>query len=210
MRITNIFTLMIFLWATNVYGQTLEEAEKALKKIKKIEQIDKLKAEHPDWSISLDKTPLSDSLDFPAIVKAKIGDIVLKQYNPNAPKFVMKVLEVDNEEVCKVKYIYLNGKKYSKSEIDSLRALIMNRYSNGEDFETLVKEYTMDSNPTGDLGWFYKGMMVDKFDSAVRNRAKGEIFTIDIEDNSWYYVVLKNHDNKLEKIIKSVMIEYKM
>ena len=208
MSVKTILILIFFLGTLTLYGQTLEEGENALKKIKKIEQIDKLKQKYPSWYISIDKTMLSDSLIFPDIIKAKIGDIVLKQYNSNAPKFVMKVLKVENEELCKVKYIYLSGGKYSKIEIDSLRALIIKRYNNGEDFEILVKEYTMDNNPTGDLGWFYKGMMVDKFDDAVRKRKKGEIFTVDVEDKNWYYVVLKNHDNKTEKVIKSIMIKY--
>ena len=202
--------MFVFFFTTNVYGQTYKEAEKALKKINKIEQVDELKNKNPDWYVSIDKTMLSDSLSFPDIVKAKIGDIVLKQYNPNAPRFVMKVLEVGDEELCKVKYIYLNGEKKSKSEIDSLRTLIINRYNNGEHFEYLVKEYTMDSNPTGDLGWFYKGMMVDEFDDAVRTKEKGDIFTVDVKDNKWYYVVLKNHDNKIEKTIKSIMIKYRI
>jgi len=66
----------------------------------------------------------------------------------------------------------------------------------------------MDGNPTGDLDWFGKGMMVEEFDKAVRNRNKDEIFTVDVDNKKWYYVVLKTHDNKMEKAKISVMIKY--
>jgi len=208
MNFKTIWVPLILLGTLNLNGQTLKEAENALRDVNKIEQFDKFKKQHQDWDISIDKTMTSDSLLFPNITNAKIGDIVLKQYNSNAPKYVMKVLKIENEELCKIKYIYISGAEYSKSEIDSLRTLIIERFKNGENFEALVKEYTMDFNPTGDLGWFYKGMMVDQFDKAVRNRSKGEIFTVDVEDKYWYYVILKTHDNKMEKAIKSIMIKY--
>lgn len=189
-------------------GQTLKEAKKALKKITSLEQIETLKSQHPDWTIYEDKTMQSDSTKFPGIVNAKVGDVLLKQYNSNAPTFVIKVLSEREEELCKLKYIYLDGSKLSTSQIDSLRTVILAKYSNREDFESLVKAYTMDGNATGDLDWFSRGMMVEAFDNAVRNRKKGEIFKVDVADKQWYYIVLKTHDNKMEKAKISVMIKY--
>ena len=189
-------------------GQTLKEAKKALNKINSLEQIDELKKQYPNWTIIEDKTLLSDSSKFPNIIKAKVGDVVLKQYNAKAPTFVIKILAERDEELCKLKYIYLDGSKLSKSQIDSLRTIIVDRYNNGESFETLVKAYTMDGNPTGDLDWFSKGMMNAEFDSAVRNRKKDEIFSVDVDKKKWYYVVLKTHNNKVEKAKIAVMIKY--
>jgi hypothetical protein len=191
-----------------VQGQTQKEARSALKKVASLEQIDDLKNKHPDWTIREDKTLLSDSALFPEIIKANIGEIVLKQYNPKAPTFIMKILDEREVELCKVKYIYLDGSKLSLNEVDSLRALIIHRYNSGDEFEELVRTYTMDGNPTGDLGWFSKGMMVDTFDNAVRLRKKGEIFTVDVEQNKWYYVVLKNYDNRNELAKISIKIQY--
>lgn len=208
MRIKSYVLVLFVVLTINLQGQTIREAEKVLKKVKGLEQVNKLKEKYPDWKISIDKTMLSDSLKFPHITRSDVGDIVLKQYHENAPKYIMKILKVEDEELCKVKYIYINGNSYSKSAIDSLRTLIIDRYRKREDFEHLVKEYTMDKNSTGDLDWFYKGMMVDEFDNAVRNRTKGEIFTVDVADKKWYYVVLKTHDNRKEKAIKSVKIMY--
>lgn len=208
MKAVNILFITVLI-ALNANGQKLKEAAKALKKINSIEQIDALKTEHPEWNISDDITLYSDSNQFPNIIlMAKVGDIVVKQYNPQAPTYVAKIIKDQDVELCKVKYIYLNGSKLSALAIDSIRTQIIDRYRNGEDFEDLVKIYTMDKNPTGDLGWFYKGMMVEDFDSAVRGRKKGEIFTVDVIDNKWYYVVLKTYDNKVEKAKLAVKIKY--
>jgi hypothetical protein len=182
------------------------EAEQALAKVKKLNHINRLQRKYPDWLSSVDKTMFSDSLRFPNVINAKRGEIVLKQYCAECPQLVLKVIKIENVELCKLKYIYINGSEYSRTKIDSLRKVIIKRYKNGEDFVTLVKEYTMDNNPTGDLGWFYRGMMVDKFDRAVRPRSKGEIFKVDVKNNKWYYVVLKTHDNKMEKAVVSIMI----
>src|SRR4051812_13053496 len=97
-------------------GQTLKESTKALKKIKSLDQIEALKTQHPNWDISVDKTMLSDSSSFPNIINAKMGDIVLKQYNAEAPTYVIKVIDNKDEELCKVKYIYLDGSKLSNAE----------------------------------------------------------------------------------------------
>jgi hypothetical protein len=48
--------------------------------------------------------------------------------------------------------------------------------------------------------------MVDEFDSAVRQREKGEIFNVDLPEYNWYYVILKTHDNKMEKVFTSIVI----
>ena len=30
----------------------------------------------------------------------------------------------------------------------------------------------------------------------------------DVESNNWFYVVLKNHDNKIEKAVNAIRIKY--
>lgn len=171
-------------------------------------QIDSLKSQYPDWTIYEDNTMQSDSSKFPDIVNSKIGDVITKRYYPNEASFAIKVLAEREEEFCKLKYIYLDGNMLPKSLIDSLRADILASYNNGEDFESLVGIYTMDGNSTGDLGWFSKGIMVEAFFNAVFNRKKGEVFEVDVTQNNWYYIVLKTHDNKLEKSKSLVVIKY--
>ncbi len=189
-------------------GQTLNQAKNALKEINSLDQLEQLKSQHPKWSIYYDKTMYSDSSLFPDIIHGNVGEVVLKQYNPDAPTFVCKIISEGEEELCKVNYIYLDASKHNKFQIDSIRTIILNKYKNGEDFGVLVKAFNEDGNITGELDWFSKGMMVEAFDEAVRNRKKDEIFTVDVDDMKWYYVVLKTHNNKLEKAKTAIMIKY--
>lgn len=191
----------------NLNGQTLEKAIKALKNINSLNQIEALKKKYPNWNIYKDITVFSDSIRFPEIIKAKVGDVQLKQYHSEEPTYVIKIVAVRDEEFCKLKYICLNSTKLNKKDIDSLRNMIVSKYKNGVDFDTLINAYNMD-NSRGELDWFYKGMMVEEIDSAVFNRKKGDIFTVDVKKTKWFYIMLKTHDNKMEKAKVAVMIEY--
>lgn len=202
-----LLVLAIFIRFTS-NGQTLNEVKSTLAKVEHFGQIEQLKINNPNWIIYDDKTMYSDSIDFPHIINAKVGDIVIKKFNSKSPDYLLKILEEKNEELCKVKYIYLNGNEFSKFQIDSLRTIILNRFYLGESFEVLAGKYTMDSNPTGELDWFPKGVMVDEFDNAVRKRIKEELFTVDVESKKWYYVVLKTNDNRFEKAKLGILIKY--
>ena len=98
----------------------------------------------------------------------------------------------------RVSYIYLDGSKMSNDEINKLRSKIISQYKSGYRFSDLAKHYSMDGNANreGDLGWFTKGQMHPVFESEVMNNKHrlNDIFTVDIPENNWYYVVLKTHD----------------
>lgn len=205
-----IYVLFISCLSINISAQSLEMVTSALKAIDSLDQIEELRKKYPNWNIYSHTGILSDSLDYSKTKNANIGDYIRIEplNNIYAPTRLLKVLEIGQEEVCRVKSIYLNGYEFSKVEIDSIRDVIIEKYRKGTPFESLFKEYNMDGNKTGDYGWFYKGKMVEEFDSAVRRRKKGDIFTIDIDKNKWYYVVLKNHENKFEKAVKGIKIDY--
>lgn len=202
---TSILLLSFFVYNFTCSAQTTEEAMEALKYIHSFSELIQFQNEHPKWASREARTMISDSIKHPKLVHAKPGDIVSEEFE-NDVKLVYKVLEIREEEYCKLKYIYLNGKELSDSVIDSLRTVILNKYHSGQDFESLIAEYTMNLNKTGDLNWFHKGFMVDEFDAAVRPREQGEIFTVNVPDRNWYYVVLKTHANKIEKTLFSVSI----
>ncbi len=110
--------------------------------------------------------------------------------------FTYKIIESVNALSFRVSYIYLDGNKLSLQSIDSLRKIILHKYKNGISFLDLVKEYNMDSNKKGDLGWFTEGMMMKEFEMAVRSHKLNDIFTIDIPSKKWHYVTLKTFDDK--------------
>ena len=113
--------------------------------------------------------------------------------------FIYKVIDEFDIKVNKVSYIYLNGALIDKNSIDSLREIIISKYNNGTKFEDLVEIYNMDSNKSGELGWFTDGMMVKTFELERKRKSLNSIFKVDIPENNWYYVVLKTNDERVSK-----------
>lgn len=208
----NIILLIatLFLITTSVVGQNQKQAYKVLKKIKRSEQVEKYKTKYSNWKIQQVKTMGIDSVKYPKAINSKIGEIYTNQYDNGKINVLFKVLNRRNVEISKVQYIFFDGSKMKKNEIDSNRAIILNKYKNGTDFTSLVKEYTMDGNPTGDLPWFYKGVMVKEFEEAVMPRQKGEIFIVEVDSRKWYYVVLKTDNNINTTLTEFVGIQYRM
>ncbi|MES2486156.1 MAG: hypothetical protein V4581_09465 [Bacteroidota bacterium] len=93
-----------------------------------------------------------------------------------------------------VGYIYLDGKKMHIAEINALRKKIIEEYKSGTDFKTLIDTYNMDHNPVARNYNFNAEEVVPEFTSAVKEHNVGDIFTVDVPDNKWYYVVLRNPD----------------
>ena len=106
-----------------------------------------------------------------------------------------KILQIDSTLSFRVNYIYLNGEKLSKTQIDSLRQEIISRYKDGTSFLDLVQQYNMDGNNTGDTKWFTENMMVKDFETSVRSHKKGDIFAVETPNQKWYHIVLKTYDD---------------
>ncbi len=125
----------------------------------------------------------------------KKGDVLI------VDNLIYKIIEEKTEVFCKVKYIFLDGKTLSRSEITTKRKQIMEEYKQNIPFAELIAKYNMDGNKTGELDWFPEGVMLKDFYDAVKKRKKEEIFTIDLPAQNWYYVVLKTFDNKEVKTL---------
>jgi parvulin-like peptidyl-prolyl isomerase len=136
------------------------------------------------------------------LYKLKIGDIAKIHHSS------YKIIEDMTKYTFRASYIYLDGSKLSQPAIDSIRSLILSKYSAGASFESLSAEYTMDGNRKhGDTGFFEPGMMVKEFEEAVRRHAKGDTFTVDVPGNQWYYVVKKTMDN--QATLQTTVLEIK-
>ncbi len=107
-----------------------------------------------------------------------------------------KTVKIKTEVVERVSYLFLDGVKLRRGEIDSLRQDILTQYKAGNSFSTLAKTYTMDGNPNPDLGWYTEAMMIPEFWNTVKQHRKGDVFTIDAPAKKWYYVVLKTHEDR--------------
>lgn len=100
-----------------------------------------------------------------------------------------------NCKLMRVSYVYLDGSKLNMEEISALREKIIADYNRGVSFATLANTNTMDNAKDGDLGWFEEGQMEKSFQDEILKHKKGEVFTVDIPANNWFYVVLKTFDD---------------
>ncbi|WP_412561023.1 peptidylprolyl isomerase [Winogradskyella sp. MIT101101] len=109
-----------------------------------------------------------------------------------------KIIDKENVLHYRASYIYFDGNKMSLEDINKKRAKIMAQYKQGYRFDALAKLHSMDisANRGGDLGWFPEGKMHPEFEEAIKNHNTNDIFTLDIEEGKWYYIVLKTYDAK--------------
>ncbi len=153
----------------------------------------------------IDANPRSDGKLFLIKSGQDAAEILSPLYNKNPgytfkiDNYTYKLIEVDSVLSFRVSYIYLDGSKYSKAEIDKLREDIIAKYKSGESFTRLVEKYNMDGNTSGDTNWFTEKMMVEEFEKAVKSHKKGEIFIVDTPEQNWYHVVLKTYNDTFLK-----------
>ena len=177
--------------------QTLDEAKIYVQKNKS------LKGKVITFNKEKHHTKIADEL-------FKLGKGSKKVYKTDMKKTYYKVVEKNEIPYQKLSYIFLDGTKKSMEEINSLRQSIILKYKNGFRFEDLAKHYSMDNNAKrgGDLGWITNGDLHPDFEAQVLNDSHevNEIFTVDIPDKQWYYVILKTEDTKYIEEIKVLKI----
>src|SRR5687767_2030688 len=131
------------------------------------------------------------------LLRQKKGDIFSVGY------VTYKVIESKDTTDFRASYIFLDGSSLSKSEIDSLKKLIVQKANAGTSFQELSDQYTMDGNKThGDTDWFFGEYMFPKeFQDAVQNHKLGDIFFVDVSEKQWHYIVKKTHNDRVKKDI---------
>lgn len=193
-----ITLLLLILCFQNLASQNIKDK---LAYVNTIEEAEKFAIDNPDLSPEI--LGISPELDtqVPAYYKTLKAGYAFSE-NGNT----IKVISVDKVKAFNVNYIFLDGSKLSIIEINKLRTEIINEYKKGTPFSDLVKKHTMDGNVTGDLNWT-EGIMEPKFENAIKSHKKGEIFTVDIPENNWYYVTLKTNEEK--EVTKITMLKVK-
>ncbi len=202
-----IFQLLLFvLFTTTGISQNEESIKSILKNINSIDQVDSLAKAFPFLDIKIWRTPAKGFYSDSTILNTEIAEICKTTDINKEGIYIIKVLERKKEEHCKVQYIFFHGFR-TKQELDSIRAIVLDKYANGIDFNTLHKLYNEDGSPDGILDWFCEGIMVKEFDSSVRKRKKNEIFKVDVPELQWYYVVLKLKKNRMMNVTHSIGIK---
>ena len=112
--------------------------------------------------------------------------------------FMLKKVGSKMVTASRVRYIFLDGAALPQKKINKLRSKILKEIKNGTPFQALAKAYSMDGNKEkgGDLDWFIHGQMVPEFERMVKSHLVNDVFTIDLPEQNWYYIVLKTHDEK--------------
>ena len=131
------------------------------------------------------------------LLRQKKGDIFSVGY------VTYKVLEAKDTVDFRAQYIFLDGGTLTKSEIDSLKKIIVDKAKAGTSFSQLSDQYTMDGNKTkGDTEWFFGEYSFPKeFQDAVQAHKLGDIFFVDVSEKQWHYIVKKTHEDRIKKDI---------
>jgi parvulin-like peptidyl-prolyl isomerase len=188
---------LFLLFSASIFGQPTVVEQ--FQKIGTVEQAQQFISANPQLKPAL--LNLSAGKDTTLIdkrlLRQKKGDIFSVGY------VTYKVLESKDTVDFRASYIFLDESSLSKSEIDSLKKLIVKKASEGVPFEKLSDQYTMDGNKTrGDTDWFFGEYMFPKeFQDAVQNHKLGDIFFVDVSDKQWHYIVKKTHNDRVKKDI---------
>ena len=199
----NILAALFLLFSTQISGQpTVTEK---FQKIVTVQQAQQYIDANPELKPALlylsagKDTTLIDK----RLLRQKKGDIFSVGY------VTYKVLESTDTIDYRANYIFLDGSTYSRSEIDSLKKVILQKASAGTSFETLSDQYTMDGNKThGDTRWFSGEYTFPlEFLEAVQKHKTGDVFFVDVPDKHWHYIVKKTYDDRVKKhmtILRSI------
>ena len=172
------FVALSLLLTSTVFGQlTVYEQFQKINTMDQAQQFitanPQLKPALLNLSVGKDTTLIDKRL-----LRQKKGDVFSVGY------VTYKVLEAKDTVDYRARYIFLDGGEYSKSQIDSLKKVILAKAQAGTPFEELSDQYTMDGNKTrGDTDWFFGEYMFPKeFQDAVATRKLSEIFFVDVSD----------------------------
>ncbi len=95
-----------------------------------------------------------------------------------------------------------------------MRKTILYKYENGMPFADLANRYSMDDTALrgGDSGWFKDNEMPIEIENEAANLQHnvGDIYTVSVEKDRGYYIILKTHRIKTIKEVYVLKIEDKL
>ena len=193
----NILTILLaFGWLPALAQLTVTEQ---FRKINTVQEAQQYVDGNPTLKPSLLNlsTKKDSSLIDKRLLRQNKGDIFSVGY------VTYKVLEATEKVNYRASYVFLDGSTLTVSQIDSIKALVLKKYAAGANFEQLSDQFTMDGNTThGDTGWFFgEEMMPKEFQEAVKGHKIGDIFSVDVSEKQWHYIVKKTYEDDDKKDI---------
>ena len=195
--------LFILLMLTNLITYSQENADVEIESINSVDRAENFTKTYQNASIIIfnkekHNTVLSRELfDRPLFGK--------KVYENNIEKTTYKIIDRYKVPYYRLSYIFLDGATLSKNDIDNKRQSLIAQYKAGIPFADLASQYSMDQNAKrgGDLGWVTYGDLAKEFEEKVLGENQlTDIYTVDIPERNWYYVILPTHQSKLIEEIK--------
>jgi parvulin-like peptidyl-prolyl isomerase len=188
-------------------SQSIEEIKKVLENVTSYNQIDSLKRKHLGWRFSKKTVSLAE------LAEQNFDQKNLNIRSSDHYHMAEKIMDTTTISEYRVRYIYLDGIKNSKTRIDSLRQLLLKQYRNGTSFKELAEQYSADPSKDkgGDLGWFPAGRMVAPFEKAIKEHNKNDLFLAEFRGTyrPWYFVILKTHEDRLVTVARVLTIQVK-
>lgn len=192
------FVVLLALISVPIFAQ--QTVTEKFQKITTMEQAQQYIAANPDLKPAILELAYGkdSALIDKRLLRQNKGDVFSVGY------VTYKVIDVKESIALRASYIFLDGGSLTKSEIDSLKKIIVNKANAGESWTKLSDEYTMDGNKThGDTDWFWGEFSFPKeFQDAVQAHKLGEIFFVDVPEKQWHYIVKKTHNDDIKKEIK--------
>lgn len=191
------FSILLLLFSLPVFAQLTVYEQ--FQKIQTMQDAQKYIDANPQLKPAILNLTLGkdSSLIDKRLLRQKKGDVFSVGY------VTYRIMEANESIQFRASYIFLDGGSLTKSEIDSLKKIIVQKANAGTPFEQLSDQYTMDGNKTrGDTDWFFGEYSFPKeFQDAVLNHKKGEIFFVDVTDKQWHYIIKKTYDDQVKKDI---------
>jgi parvulin-like peptidyl-prolyl isomerase len=154
------YLIFFFLISFAVKAQVVEKTKLELADIKTIQQANEYLSSKTSLAGQLIELNSSiDTMDLDKeLLSSGVGNLINFESEDKKKYFFFKTLETTQIRSYRVQYIFLDNRKLTIEQIDSLRDVIMRRTKNGEPFDRLAKEYSMDGNAKkgGDLGNFHR------------------------------------------------------
>jgi parvulin-like peptidyl-prolyl isomerase len=197
-----LFLPLILLVTFSAQGQSIDEIKSALSKIQTLPEAHEYARSQ---NLRGDVVYLVSGIDTTAIdvelIATNKGDVIDFDSDDKKVHFFYKTIVTTYVNSYRLQYIYLNTWKHTIEQVDSTRAVILKRASNGESFDKLAREYSMDVNASkgGDRGWFEQGRMQAAVEDSMKERKLNEVYTIDVPAYKWYYVIKKTHEPRVVK-----------
>jgi hypothetical protein len=208
-----IYLLFILVVIGNIgYAQNVMTAFKTLRTINSVEEFAALVAQHPDWRITLDTitqgtSSLDDVLSRERLLIAKKGDTLINDLAGYGLFQAQKILKCYALPIYTCKYIAIDFNSLNCGNADSLKSSIIEKLGNGADFEELAKVHSMDGNKDHGKNFIFHNSIFKEFTEAVKSHEVGDVFSVDIPNINWSFVIYKSKPDSVAKAVTFVSID---